>query len=153
MVHQIKTIKLVELNFNFKENALFERKSKAKNNFCLPLTLIMQKRDHFRHLRHHYSESPVIPLSNDIWYRCVAHGFITFYFLIFYRWSKVEHVRGHLWHIYSVTVKHNQVMVWFGFMVLNVTFKNISVISAMSWMSVLLMEETAVSEENHRPVA
>jgi hypothetical protein len=87
VVHQIKTIKLVELNFNFKENALFERKSKAKNNFCLPLTLIMQKRDHFRHLRHHYSESPVIPLSNDIWYRCVAHGFITFYFLIFYRWS------------------------------------------------------------------
>jgi len=30
------------------------------------LTLIMQKRDHFRLLRHHYSESPVIPLSNDM---------------------------------------------------------------------------------------
>jgi hypothetical protein len=29
VVHQIKTIKLVELNFLFKENALFERKSKA----------------------------------------------------------------------------------------------------------------------------
>jgi hypothetical protein len=25
----------------------------------------------------------VIPLSNDIWYRCVAHGFITFYFFAF----------------------------------------------------------------------
>jgi hypothetical protein len=87
VVHQIKTIKLVELNFIFKENALFERKSKAKKKNSWPLTLIMQKRDHFRLLRHHYSESPVIPLSNDIWYRCVAHGFITFYFLIFYRWS------------------------------------------------------------------
>jgi hypothetical protein len=60
---------------------------KRKTNFSWPLTLIMQKRDHFRLLRHHYSESPVIPLSNDIWYRCVAHGFITFDFLIFYRWS------------------------------------------------------------------
>ena len=60
---------------------------KRKTNFPWPLTLIMQKRDHFRLLRHHYSESPVIPLSNGIWYRCVAHGFITFYFLIFYRWS------------------------------------------------------------------
>jgi hypothetical protein len=87
VVHQIKTIKLVELNFIFKENSLFERKSKAKNIFSWPLTLIMQKHDHFRLLRHHYSESPVIPLSNDIWYRCVAHGFITFYFLIFCRWS------------------------------------------------------------------
>ena len=53
--------------------------------------------------------------------------------------------------INSVTVKHNQVMVWFGFMVLNAN--NISVISAMSWLSVLLVEETAVPEENHRPVA
>ena len=44
-------------------------------------------------------------------------------------------------------------MVWFGFMVLNATFNNISVISAMSWLSVLLVEETAVSGKNHRPVA
>ena len=43
-------------------------------------------------------------------------------------------------------------MVWFGFMLLNVTFKYISVISAMSWLSVLLVEETAVPGENHRPV-
>ena len=60
---------------------------KRKTNFSWPLTLIMQKCDRFRLLRHHYSESPVIPLSNDIWYRCVAHVFITFYCLIFYRWS------------------------------------------------------------------
>ena len=36
-----------------------------------------------------------------------------------------------------------------GFMVSNVTFNNISVIS---WLSVLLMEETGVPGENHRPV-
>ena len=60
---------------------------KRKTNCSWPLTLIMQTHDHFRLLRQHYSESPDITLSNDIWYRCVAHGFITFYFLIFYRWS------------------------------------------------------------------
>jgi len=35
-------------------------------------------------------------------------------------------------------------------MVFNATFNNISVIS---WRSVLLVEENAVPEENHRPVA
>ena len=35
-------------------------------------------------------------------------------------------------------------------MVFNATFNNISVIS---WRSVLLVEETGVPEENHRPVA
>jgi hypothetical protein len=39
---------------------------------------------------------------------------------------------------------------WFGFMVFNATFNNISVIS---WWSVLLVEETGVPEENHQPVA
>jgi hypothetical protein len=36
------------------------------------------------------------------------------------------------------------------FMVLNATFNNISVIT---WRSVLLVEETRVPAENHRPVA
>ena len=35
-------------------------------------------------------------------------------------------------------------------MVLNATFNNISVIS---WWSVLLVEETGIPRENHRPVA
>jgi hypothetical protein len=35
-------------------------------------------------------------------------------------------------------------------MVFNTTFNNISVIS---WQSVLLVEETGVPRENHRPVA
>ena len=35
-------------------------------------------------------------------------------------------------------------------MVVNATFNNISVIL---WQTVLLMEETGVPEENHRPVA
>ena len=39
---------------------------------------------------------------------------------------------------------------WFGFMVLNATFNNISVIL---WRLVALMEETEVPRENHRPDA
>ena len=39
-------------------------------------------------------------------------------------------------------------LVWF--MVFNATFNNISVIT---WRSVLLVEETGVPRENHRPVA
>jgi hypothetical protein len=37
-------------------------------------------------------------------------------------------------------------LAWFGFMVFNATFNNISVIS---WQSVLLVEETGVPGENH----
>ena len=40
--------------------------------------------------------------------------------------------------------------VWFGFMVLNATFNNISVIS---WRSVLLVEEIRGPGENHQPTA
>jgi hypothetical protein len=39
-------------------------------------------------------------------------------------------------------------MVWF--MVLDATFNNIS---AISWQSILLVKETGVPRENHRPVA
>jgi hypothetical protein len=39
-------------------------------------------------------------------------------------------------------------MVWFGFMVFNTTFNNISVIL---WWSVLLVEDTGGPGENHRP--
>jgi len=39
---------------------------------------------------------------------------------------------------------------WFGFMVLNATFNNISVIS---WQLVQLAEETGIPGENHRPIA
>ena len=39
--------------------------------------------------------------------------------------------------------------IWFGLMVFNATINNISVIS---WGSVLLVEETGVPRENHRPV-
>ena len=38
---------------------------------------------------------------------------------------------------------------WFRFMVCSATFNNIS---AISWQSVLLGEETGLSEDNHRPV-
>jgi len=39
--------------------------------------------------------------------------------------------------------------VWFGLMMFNATFNNISVIL---WRSVLLVEETRVPGESHRPV-
>jgi hypothetical protein len=41
-------------------------------------------------------------------------------------------------------------LVWFGLWFFNVTFNNIS---AISWRSVLLVEETGVPGVNHRPVA
>jgi hypothetical protein len=43
-----------------------------------------------------------------------------------------------------------KVIIRFGFMVFHATFNNISVIS---WQSVLLVEETRLPGENHRPVA
>jgi hypothetical protein len=47
-----------------------------------------------------------------------------------------------------VVVAVNLGLVWF--MVFNTTLNNISVIS---WRSVLLVEETRVPRENHKPVA
>ena len=38
------------------------------------------------------------------------------------------------------------------FMVFNATSNNIS-LTSISWWSILLVEESGVSEENHRPVA
>ena len=46
--------------------------------------------------------------------------------------------------------KPKQKFSWFGFMVFNATFTNISV---KSCRSVLLVAETGVPVENHRPVA
>ena len=40
-------------------------------------------------------------------------------------------------------------LVWVWFMVFNATFNDIS---ARSWLSVLLVEDTGVPGENHRPV-
>jgi hypothetical protein len=71
---------------------------KRKTIFSWPLTLIMQKRDFYGII----IESPVIPLSNDIWYRCVAHGFITFYFLIFYHWSNILIDKYIVFNIYII---------------------------------------------------
>jgi hypothetical protein len=55
----------------------------------------------------------------------------------------------------TIWMDHQQnIYIWMclglGFLVFNATFNNISVIS---WRSVLLMEETGVPRENHRPVA
>ena len=60
--------------------------------------------------------------------------------------SKKEHERLSIFTIVNrfITVPHFMVRV----MVFNATFNNISVIS---WRSVLLVEETGVPGENHRP--
>jgi len=48
-------------------------------------------------------------------------------------------------------IRYNYILdLGLGLMVLNITFKNISFIV---WRSVLLVEETGVSGENHRPPA
>ena len=48
--------------------------------------------------------------------------------------------------------KQTWLSIWIGVMIMefNATFNNISVIP---WQSVLLVEETGMSGENHRPVA
>jgi len=46
---------------------------------------------------------------------------------------------------YILRKKHNDELIMF-----NATFNNIS---AISWRSVLLVEETGIPEENHRPAA
>ena len=51
-------------------------------------------------------------------------------------------------HTHTKTKTNKQSVGWF--MVVNATFNNIS---AISWRSVSLVEETAVPGENHRPVA
>jgi hypothetical protein len=49
-----------------------------------------------------------------------------------------------------VTLWVNGQWIGFGLMVFNATFNDIS---AISWRSVLLVEETGVPGENHRPAA
>jgi len=52
--------------------------------------------------------------------------------------------------IYYDLLVYYQRLVWFGFMVFNATFNNISVIS---WQWVLLVEETGGPGEDQRPAA
>jgi hypothetical protein len=60
------------------------------------------------------------------------------------------HIRCRLYqHIFIFCIS-GQCIGWFGLMVFNATFNNISVIS---WWTVLLGEENGVPGENHRPVA
>ena len=65
-------------------------------------------------------------------------------------WENHRPVASHwqtLSHNVLLRTPHDE---WLWFMVFNTTFNNISVIS---WQSVLLVEETRVPGENHRPVA
>ena len=55
-----------------------------------------------------------------------------------------------LFVLVSKPVQYSIFVAWFGLMVFNATFNNIS---AISWGSVLLVEETGGPGENHRSVA
>ena len=58
---------------------------------------------------------------------------------------------NHLGDLYKIDIDTKELWFWFSwFMVFNATFNNISIIS---WRSVLLVEETGVPGENHRPSA
>jgi hypothetical protein len=65
-----------------------------------------------------------------------------------YDFSTDNQLQLHVIHSIYFHIYLKKRLVWF--MVFNATFNNISVIS---WRSVLLVEETGVPGENHRPVA
>jgi hypothetical protein len=63
-----------------------------------------------------------------------------------YKHKQMEILKLHIFHMFFLIDCEYRVMVMF----LNTAFNNISVIS---WRSVLLVEETGIPVENHRPVA
>ena len=75
----------------------------------------------------------------------------------YYIYKRKQHTK--VFHVFQIfTTKSKMVRVikyiggstWVRVMMFNVTFNNIS---AISWRSALLVEETGVPGENHRPVA
>ena len=64
------------------------------------------------------------------------------------KWFKIIGIVWISYHLYFNSRWYNIGLVWF--MLFNVTFNNISVIS---WRSVLLVEENGVPGENHRPAS
>ena len=77
----------------------------------------------------------------------LSHPFNKYYLLLH---SNMSTILKHI-IIHSFTKNFQHPLVWEIVMVMmfNTTFNNISVIS---WLSVLLVEETGVPGENHRPV-
>ena len=106
MVPQIKTIKLVESNFIFKENALFERKSKAKNKFFLTFDLNYAKTwptsDFYGNI---ILTVPSFPFQMT-WYRCVAH-MGSLHLIVWFSTAGLKNF-SFLWITIARTVKHNR---------------------------------------------
>jgi hypothetical protein len=112
---------------------------------------------YFRHLekRHHIgprrSRDPYWPgpIWASIWKWSCSNP-ITGYFPGV--WKYGQFTSGHIGHtkmpLFSFSLIYLYIFGWF--MVFNATFNNISV---MSWRSALLVEETGIRGENHRPVA
>ena len=72
-------------------------------------------------------------IKYTLYFICINESLMTLWLVYIYRWL----------------LRSNLLLILFlGLMVFNATFNNISVIS---WQSVLLVEETGVSGENHQP--
>ena len=70
---------------------------------------------------------------------------VVFYLMFIFPLNSVIQSKGNSWY-FTLSGHHHSLVL---FMVFNATFNYISVIS---WRSVLLVEETGVPGENHRPV-
>jgi hypothetical protein len=94
-----------------------------------------------------------------IWIVHVLHfmKFLYFFMISIFIYLDIIPQNKHYWKIIMIyynfshfTSNKKKEGHYIRFMVFNATFNNISVIS---WGSILLMEETGVPRENHRPVA
>ena len=94
---------------------------------------------------HHYCTVIQGPnYSNEHTISFAEYSFLLLSILTFKFWKEFLFSR-----FFTVACKNKQ-SIGFRVMVFNVTFNNISIIL---WLSVLLVEETGVPGENHRPVA
>jgi hypothetical protein len=84
-------------------------------------------------------------LQDRMFQPCLSSGFLrlTFYLMHCYKLVFVQ------WHLYIAVSEYNNIHTGVRIMVFNATFNYISV---LLWQSVLLVEETGVPGENHRPV-
>jgi len=84
----------------------------------------------------------ICPKCSEIKYKCFYHS--TIYFP---NKTNLKNPESYISYPFMLSIFMDHKFVWWCF---NATFNNIS---AISWRSVLLVEETGGTEENHRPVS
>ena len=96
-------------------------------------------------------------IVNNYWLTCTLGVFMWVSVLpkcgvhhSYFRYISIQHICLVDKKSYTFLRYHGTLNVWVRVMVFNPTFNNIS---AISWRSVLLVEETRVPRENHRPAA